>query len=373
MILFAKEVTTRGDSYGHSIDSDGKITFTATRTFIIKVDTSEDRSIDEVLAWLPQQGDSHPYIPQATVVSVKVDLEGADPHIYLATVEYGDNEKEDKDGKKEDDTNPEYPWNQRAEVVYQSDDSTKEVNQYAYAVWGYKDSQDNSLSTLYNEIPQDGPDKEFPFIPILIKPTNEQFKDLPEEAVPSFGLQISMAVKGYKNIKDRRQHDSSVLQALKQQCFTVNEQKLTIFGYEFNRFCGYLSEFSVTPKFHINRHRRAFAYYTVTIKILDKPTTWVRLVQNMSMNRLEEGEDPWETSLSLVHIKLQDADTGVIERIQSPVPIHPDTGAPLNISDDHRFIPGDRSMYVIPYLTKRPDDWDGLLYLNAINESRPLR
>jgi len=370
MILFAKEVTTRGDSYGVSSGRDGRTTFTATRTFIIKVDTSEDRSIDEVLAWLPQQGDSHPYIPEATVISVKVDLEGADPHIYLATVEYGDNDDEDKDGKKEDDSNPEYPWNQRATVVYKSDDSIKEVSPFAYAGWFPRLSDDPTLALLPEEVPHDiTPD--IPGVAIYAWPTHERFSNLPEEVSPSFGLQISMAIKGYKTIANRRKHDSSIVDSLKQQCFTVNANEVSLFGHDIRSYCGYLSSFTITPKYYLNKWRRVFAYYDISIQIADKPSSWIRMVQNMSMNRVHE--DPNEQVASLVHIKLRDIETGIPERITSPVPIHPETGQPLAITADHQFDTTNKEMYVIPYLTKRPDDWDGLLYLNLINESRPLR
>ena len=87
VLLLHETTILGGDAHGKQGREEGLVTRTATRTFTIKVDTSSDRSIDEIYEMLPKEGDSHPNIPNCLVKTINVEVT-KDPHIYEATVEY---------------------------------------------------------------------------------------------------------------------------------------------------------------------------------------------------------------------------------------------------------------------------------------------
>lgn len=368
MIQHFQEITTHEDSYGKRKDSKGRITLTATRSFLIQIDTSMDRSIDEVHSKLPKIGDAHPYILNCFVIDIKVNNRENDPYIYLAKVEYESSEPTDmaikpnpEDHLEEQDIK--YPWDNPAIVTMSSDTSQTQAMELAFTKW----------PVLPNDLPPDQvvaskPKQEanFPAFPILNEPFKEKFASIPEEPTGCLALDINFALKGYEGLKFRR-HSRQIVLDLKAEYFTVNNIAVTLFGYTFQPYCGYVAGITMESKYFLSDRGGIYAYYDVRLRIIDNPRTWVRRVLNVSFNTYKV--DPVTEEMTKSHIMLKDAYTGLTSKITEPVPIHPVEGTPLTIDDkglpklDTEVTP-----YVLPFLTKPPSGWQELRRIcNAVD------
>jgi len=352
MVTLFKEVTSRGDSFGFSVDSKNRKVNKAVRVFIIQVDTTEDRNIAQIYTYLPDKGSVHPYIPDCYVKDVLCEVTD-DVHVYEAKVTYETTVIEDDITEEPDIT---YPWEEDASISFSTDTSLSGAAELAYAKWDYTEV------SISSDPPSDFTGKIegiTPFIPIVNEPLKERFSSIPEEPISCMAIDISFAVKGYTT--NRRIHNRAILYDLKNEYLTVNNTDVTLFGYTISAYKGYVVSCSLTDKFFISKKNRKYAYYEVQLKILDNPRTWIRLVQNMSLNTLKENPDNPGQGV-ITRIKIKDGDSGVPEPITQPMLIHPNDASPIGLDADGN-IQEDNRVYVIPYLTKRPDDWTAIVDL----------
>lgn len=376
MITLIREITIRGDEFGKNKDRKGDAYNLATRKFIITVDGVID--VDEIYAALPEISDLHPLIAKCRVDDVKVTATN-DPNVWEATVQYETFDPEltstirDKEAEEEEpeeqpveEEDEDYPWLQPAAVTFSSDSSQTQAMEYCYAEWDVVD-KDSSGGTNSS-----GPaiaatsvlkQSDNPVFRIVNKPLGEKFASVPEEPIACLAINISFAMRGFANmtIEGIGRHDNtSVLSAVNAEFFTVNKATTTIFGYRINPCCGYVSSINMERSYYTDKQRRKWAYFQITIQILNNPETWIRRIENLSKNMFST--DPVTSEKTISPIVLRNAETGLTEPITEPVPVYPADGAPIYIDSNGVPYPGERAnCFLIPVLTKRPSYWTELL------------
>lgn len=340
MILSFIEVTSKGDSFGFTVDGQGRRINQATRIFLVTVDEQADRNIPEILELLPQKGSLHPYLTNCYVTEVDCKVT-EDVHVYQATVDYEGPESEES----EDDPDVEWPWNDPADVSFSTDSSLMEVKDRAYAGFGQANMTSLTSDDFGDKTSGDGIHAT---VPIVNVPFKEFPQNLPEEPEPMLKISIAFAIKD---------HDISAIQNFLNASQTVNDNVYTIKGYQINRYCGYLSEFSAKAAYFKAPSGTLYPYWDISIGISVRPSkTWIRAMINMGFNRLVEtgGIKTKE------HITIKDSKSGKLEKISDPVRLHPE-GYPIDILADGTLKdpPEDPSYtYVNLYLTKPLSNWD---------------
>lgn len=347
-VLLLHETTILGDAHGKRIEKNGLVTRTATRTFTIEVDSSWDRSLDEIYELLPAVGDSHPNIPNCLVKTINVEVT-KDPHIYGATVEYSTALAELPD---EEDTE-EAPWNQPGIVTIGIDTSNTSPSEFAYLEWPYTEVgtiASSSLGSPIGDISGNSP----PSRPITNKPMNEKFTTVPEEPSGGVAINVSFAEKAART--------GGVLSTptiidLIDEGLTVNTGAVTIAGYRIGAYEGYVSDVHSELAYYRKTPRhKPIAYFNIRITLLVNPKTWIRYIQNMSRNQLSEDA---EGNKYLSPIQVRDKTSGLKSDVKEPVLVHPADGRALGFDADGYAVE-DKRIYVIPYLTKRPGSWSRL-------------
>lgn len=357
MVILFKEVTILGDTYSKSLDRKDRIINSATRSFFIRIDGSLNRSMEQIKGLLPKIKDPHPYYAQCQVKDYKVKNTDS-PHDYIAEVNYQTVEEEDE----EEETDVEYPWDAPAVITISSDTSQTAVAELAYTKWPF-----TTIDQSPHEV-VDSPKEEadFPAFPILNEPFNEKFSSVPEEPLACRSLDISFNIKGYKAGGNRKYHNRGLIEALLVEYFTVNNVNVSLFGYSFDKYCGYISDVTVSDKYFKTKRGKVHAYYEVKIKVLYNPNTWVRRILNMSFNTIkwDENEDGGEGGKQMkTHIHVLDGVKGILEKVNEPQLIHPATGEVIGLFSDGTRNEEDKRRYVLPFLTKRPSNWLGFVRL----------
>jgi hypothetical protein len=379
MITMIREITIRGDEFGKNKDSKGRAYNLATRKFIITVNGVID--VTEIYEALPELGDLHPLIAKCRVDDVKVTATN-DPNVWEATVHYETFDPEltstirRKEEEEEEEEEPEeqpveeeeedYPWLQPAAVTFSSDASQTQAMEYCYAEWdvgryitGEPQYSSGPAIAATSVLKQ----SDNPVFRIVNKPLGEKFASVPEEPIACLAINISFAMKGFANmtIEGIGKHDNtSVLSAVNAEFFTVNKATTTVFGYRINPCCGYVSSINMERSYYTDKQRRKWAYFQITIQILNNPETWIRRIENLSKNMFVT--DPVTLKKTISPILLYNVETGLSEPVLEPVPVYPADGTPIHINSDGVPYPGDRTnCFLIPVLTKRPSYWTELL------------
>lgn len=347
-VLLFHETTILGDAHGKQVEKNEIVRRTATRTFTIKVDSSWDRSIDEIYELLPAVGDSHPNIPDCLVKTIDVKAT-QDPHIYEATVEYSTGLVEPDE---EEDTE-EAPWKQPGIVTIGIDTSNTSPSEFAYLEWPYTEVGTIASSSLGSPM-GDISGKRPPSRPVTNKPMNEKFTTVPEEPSGGVAINVSFAEKAAKT--------GGVLSTptiidLIDEGLTVNTRAVTIAGYRIGAYEGYVSDVHSELAFYRKTPRhKPVPYFNIRITLLVNPKTWIRYIQNMSRNQLSEDS---EGNTYLSPIQVRDKTSGLKSDVKEPVLVHPADGQAIGFDADGYKIEDNR-IYVIPYLTKRPGSWSTL-------------
>ena len=369
MITMIREITIRGDEFGKNKDRKGDAYNLATRKFIITVNGVID--VAEIYEALPELGDLHPLIAKCRVDDVKVTATN-DPNVWEATVQYEtfdpeltfkirDNEEETEEPGEQpvEEDDEDYPWLQPAAVTFSSDSSQTQAMEYCYAKWAAMANTSGSVIASGSVALQ----SDEPTFPIVNEPLFEKFASVPEEPIPCLAINISFAMRGFADmtIEGIGRHDNtSVLSAVNAEFFTVNKATTTVFGYRINSCCGYVSSISMERSYYTDKQRRKWAYFQITIQILNNPDTWIRRIGNVSKN-MYLTDDTGAVGIS--PIVLYDGRTKLSEPIVEPTPIDPVSGKPIRIEDNGKLklespaVP----LYIIPVLTKRPSYWTELL------------
>lgn len=371
MITMIREITIRGDEFGKNKDRKGNAYNVATRNFIITVNGVID--VAEIYEALPELGDLHPFIPKCRVDDVRVTATN-DPNVWEATVQYETfdstltstiRRKEEEEEEAEPEEQPveeeheDYPWLQPAAVTFSSDSSQTQAMEYCYAKW---EAMPNKAGSQITTIPVDRQSDE-PTIPIVNEPLLEKFASVPEEPIACLAINISFAMRGFANMTPEgigRHDNTSVLSAVNAEFFTVNKATTSIFGYQIKSCCGYVSSINMERSYYTDKQQRKWAYFQITIQILNNPSTWIRRIGNVSKN-MYLTDDTGAVSIS--PIVLYDGRTKLSEPITEPTPIDPVTGKPIRIDDDGKLKTESPAvpLYIIPVLTKRPSYWTELL------------
>lgn len=351
-VKMVHETTILGDKYGKQVKQKGVVIQTATRTFTIEVDNAADRSINEVYAMLPKKGDSHPYITNIPACLVK-DITVAvtkDPHIYEATVEYS-TEVDLNDSSGDEDNDEEAPWNQPGTITISADSSQVEPAEFAYARWAYTEG---TKAPVFGTPSEGSIDATFPLVPVVNEPMGEKFKTVPEEPTGGMSITVSFAEKA-----DRLGGilNTQILYDIKNEVFTVNTVIIWIAGYLIAPYHGYFSDASSELAFYRKTPKhKPIPYFNVRLTITENPKTWVRLVQNMSMNQMAVDT---EGNNYLSPIQVLSKESGLTEDVKEPVLIHPTDGKALAY-DQFGKATKDKRIYVLPFLTKKPSQWQAL-------------
>jgi hypothetical protein len=364
MITMIREITIRGDEFGKNKDRKGAAYNVATRKFIITVNGVID--VAEIYEALPELGDLHPLIANCCVDDVKVTTTN-DPNVWEATVQYEtfDPELTRKVKEKEEEEQPveeedeDYPWLQPAAVTFSSDSSQTQAMEYCYARW---EAMPNTAGSQITKKSVDVQSDE-PTFPIVNEPFGEKFASVPEEPVPCLAINISFAMRGFANmtIEGIGRHDNtSVLNAVNAEFFTVNKANTSIFGYQIKSCCGYVSSINMERSYYTDKQQRKWAYFQITIQVLNNPDTWIRRIENVSKNMYLTDS---KGAVGISPIVLYDDRTKLSEPIAEPTPIHPESGKPLRIGDNGKLKSesSEVPLYIIPVLTKRPSYWTELL------------
>lgn len=347
-VKMVHETTILGDKYGKQVKQNGVVIQTATRTFTVEVDNSADRSIDEVYSLLPKKGESHPYItniPACLVKSIDVAVT-KDPHIYEATVEYSTEVDPNDDDDAED-----APWNQPGIITIGADSSQVEPAEYAYVRWDY---MEGAGSSAFGAPSEGSLDAESPIVPVVNEPMGEKFKTVPEEPTGGMSITLSFAEKadtlgGILN--------TQILYDIKNEVFTVNTVIIMFAGYVIAPYHGYFSDASSELAFYRKTPKhKPIPYFNVRLTITENPKTWVRLVQNMSMNQMAVDT---EDNNYLSPIQVLSKESGLCEDVKEPVMINPENGKAVAY-DQFGKATNDKSIYVLPFLTKKPSQWKAL-------------
>ena len=351
-VLLLHETTILGDAHGKQVDKKGLVTRTATRTFTIEVDSSLDRSIDEIYESLPAVGDSHPNIPNCLVKTINVEVT-KDPHIYEATVEYSTALVE-----LEDEDTEEAPWKQPGIVTIGIDTSNTSPSELAYLEWPYTEVgtiTSSSLGSPMGDISGNSP----PSRPVTNKPMNEKFTTVPEEPSGGVAINVSFAEKAART---GGVLSTQTLTDLINEALTVNTDAVTFAGYSIGAYKGYVSDVNSELAFYRKTPRhKPVPYFNIRITLLVNPKTWIRYIQNMSRNQLSEDT---EGKKYLSPIQVRDKTSGLPADVKEPVLVHPTDGQALGF-DANGYAVEDNRIYVIPYLTKRPGSWSALI--NILN------
>lgn len=355
-VKMVHETTILGDKYGKQVKQNGVVIQTATRTFTVEVDNAADRSINEVYALLPKKGDSHPYITNIPACLVK-DIAVAvtkDPHIYEATVEYS-TEVDLNDSSGDEDNDEEAPWNQPANVTFAVDTSMTEPAEFAYARWAASDiatyKQPLFEDPTFGGLDGEGP----PFVGVVTEPSHEKFKTVPEEPVRGVSITVSFAEKA---TTDGGILNNQILYDIKNEALTVNCKLVQFAGYDIAPYNGYFSDASSELAFYRKtpKHKRV-PYFNVRLTITENPKGWIRLVQNMSMNQSAVDD---KGNICLSPIQILSKESGLTEDVKEPIMIDPDTGKAVGY-DEFGKPTTDKTIFVLPFLTKRPSKWEALV------------
>ncbi len=373
MITMIREITIRGDEFGKNKDRRGNAYNVATRNFIITVNGVID--VAEIYEALPELGDLHPFIAKCRVDDVKVTATN-DPNVWEATVQYETfdstltstiRRKEEEEEEAEPEEQPveeeheDYPWLHPAAVTFSSDSSQTQAMEYCYAEWPVIVNGSGPDAAAVPVLKQ----SDNPVFRIVNQPLGEKFASVPEEPIACLAINISFAVRGFANmtLEGIGRHDNtSVLSVVNAEFFTVNKATTSIFGYQIKACCGYISSINMERLYYIDKQQRKWAYFQVTIQVLNNPDTWIRRIANVSKNMLIT--DPVTSKETISPIVLRNAETGLSEPVTEPVPVYPTSGKPLYI--DSNGVPnpddiGKTDCFFIPVLTKRPSYWTGLL------------
>lgn len=351
-VQMVHETTILGDKYGKQVKQNGVVIQTATRTFTVEVDNAADRSINEVYALLPKKGDSHPYItniPACLVKSIDVSVT-KDPHIYEATVEYSTEVDLNNDAGG-DDEDADVPWHQPGTITFAADSSHVEPAEFAYARWAFTEG---------TKVPAFGTPSEgslnatTPLVPVVNEPMGEKFKTVPEEPTGGMTITLSFAEKA---ITWGGILNTQILYDIKDEVFTVNTVLIMFAGYVIAPYHGYFSDASSELAFYRRTPKhRPVPYFNVRLTITENPKTWVRLVQNMSMNQMAVDTDG---NNYLSPIQVLSKESGLTEDVKEPVLVHPTDGKAIAY-DEFGKATNDKRIYVLPFLTKKPSTWQAL-------------
>jgi hypothetical protein len=367
-ILLCREVTSLGDSFGFDTQLVKKVNYRATqatRKFIVEVEADSYADTETVLAALPQKGTVHPTILDCIVDNVVCTVT-SDVHIYEATVNYKWAMAESDDI----DRDLSLPWKQPAALSFSSDTSmTRAMDMaYGYLGWQYLNVltptviQDLGLSGTGMATGALGTGTEAN-VPLVIKPLNEQPMNLPEEPVGGIAITLTASIKGEDEVHPEKHVFTQVkdLVALSYSMYAVKEAP-TVFdinGYEIKRYNGYISSVNIEDLWYYSKvNNRNYAYYKITITILDNPETWIRSVLNLSYNYLDAAPP---AAGKLTKIRVKDGKSTTEELIEKPIFIDCETGAPLAVNTT-TGLPQEamnREAAVL-YLTKRINDWAAL-------------
>jgi hypothetical protein len=372
MITMIREITIRGDEFGKNKDPKGRAYNLATRKFIITVNGVID--VTEIYEALPELGDLHPLIAKCRVDDVKVTATN-DPNVWEATVHYetfdpeltSEIVKKEKEEEAEEEPEEEpveevdedYPWLQPAAVTFSSDASQTQTMEYCYAKWNAMPNKAGSEITKLSVAAQ----SDEPTLLIINEPLFEKFASVPEEPIACLAINISFAMRGFANmtLEGIGRHDNtSVLSAVNAEFFTVNKADTSIFGYQIKSCCGYVSSINMERSYYTDKQQRKWAYFQITIQVLNNPDTWIRRIGNVSKNMYMTDSTG---VVGISPIVLYDDRTKLSEPIVEPTPIDPETGKPIRIDDNGKLklespaVP----LYIIPVLTKRPSYWTELL------------
>ena len=346
MIIQFIETTIKGDSFGFSVDTKGRKILKGTRTFTITIDSSANRSMDEIYEALPKKGDAHPNMANCYVKDVECVV-SEDVHVYIATVDYESKVTEEQ-GEGNDPT-IEWPWDQPTDISFSTNTSFAEVQDKAYAFFGSR-----TLGTMTDDFIIQSGNGTYPNIPVVNVPFHEYPENLPEEVEPAIQIDIAFAIEEH-NIQDIQVYLSSHL--------TVNDNTVSIKNYEINKYTGYFSEFRAKAAyFKSPRSGILYPYWDVSLSLVVRPKkTWIRPMINMSYNRLVTGVDDVATK---EHITVKDSKSNKLEPITAPVRIRP-SGVPVDINDDGTLAaddPGSEQTYVNLYLTKPLSNWSPFMF-----------
>lgn len=344
MIIQFLETTIKGDSFGFSVDTKGRKTLKGTRTFTITIDSSTDRSMDEIYEALPKRGEAHPDMANCFVKDVDCKV-SEDVHVYIATVDY---ESKVIESTEDNDPNIDWPWDQPTDVSFSTNTSFAEVQDKAYAYFGSR-----TLGTMDDDFVMQAGGGTYPNIPVVNVPFKEYPENLPEEVEPAIQIDVAFAIKEH-NIQDIQVYLDSHL--------TVNEDKVSIKNYEIDKYTGYFSDFKAKAAyFKSPRSGILYPYWDVSLSLVVRPKkTWIRPMINMSYNRLVivDGVRTKE------HITVKDSKSNKQERITTPVRIRAE-GVPVDITDDGLVVTedvGSEQTYVNLYLTKPLSSWNSFIF-----------
>lgn len=377
-VILCKEVTSLGDACGIDTEKIGyreTSVLTATRKFIIQLSTDSDLSTysEDMLAALPIRGSVHPAITTCFVDNISC-VAKEDPYTYEASVNYKWNQNTSgttPDEEKPEDSDPNLPWTQPASLSFNSDTSITRAMDKAYGCLGAQYITALTPSTiqalnlanidadkdLYGKVYANGTGVDLN-VPLVIRPINEQPMNLPEEPVGGVAITLSANIKG-KNVNSPVTHDFSVIQDLLALSHTVYAIKdaataFDIRGYDIKRYCGYISNINIENSWYFSQvFKKNYAYYKVTITIIDNRETWVRPVLNLSYNYLGQ-----TIPKTVTQIRVKDDKTKTEELPDKPLYIDVLTGLPLavNVETGQQQDTNGREHAVL-YLTKPINAW----------------
>jgi hypothetical protein len=378
-VILCKEATNLGDACGIDTEKVGYRTtsaLNATRKFIIQLSTDSDPSTysEDMLAALPIRGSVHPAITTCFVDNISCVVKDGDPYTYEATVNYKWNQNvtdqtPDPDNPETSDKN--LPWLQPASLSFSSDTSITRAMDKAYGCLGAQYITALTSATiqgldlanidtdkdLNGKIYENGTGVDLN-VPLVIRPINEQPMNLPEEPVCGLTLTLSTNIKGEDALSPVT-HDLTQITDLLALSHTVYAIKdaATVFdirGYEIKRYCGYINNINIENSWYYSQVcKKNYAYYKVTITIIDNRETWVRPVLNLSYNYL-----PATAPRTVTQIRVTDTKTKVEELPDKPLFIDVNTGLPLAIDVDTGAQQDTNSReHAVLYLTKPINAW----------------
>jgi peroxiredoxin len=381
-VILCKEVTTLGDSCGIDTEKVGlreTSALSATRKFIVQLSTDSSPSAyaTELLLALPVRGSVHPSITACYVDNISC-VATDDPYVYEATVNY--KWSQNTTDVTPDPQNPEtsdinLPWLQPATLAFGTDTGITRAMDKAYGCLGARYAVSITPAVIQSLNVEDIADDKDLFgrtynngtgasltVPLVIRPLNEQPMNLPEEPVGGVTLTLSASIKG-EDATSPETHDFAIIQDLLALAHTVYavrdaETVFDIRGYEIKRYCGYISNINIENLWYYSQVcKKNYAYYKVTVTIIDNPETWVRSVLNLSYNYLSSG-DPRK----LTKIRVKDDKSQLEELPDKPLFIDVTSGLPIGVNVANGFLQEDTNNreHAVMYLTKRISEWVAL-------------
>lgn len=351
MLIFIKEVTSDGDTFGFGKDSRNNRTNRAVRTFKLQVDGNPTTYISDCLNALPKFGDVHPSYSNCFVTDVECKATKTDPHIYEAQVTYEKNDLSSDGSGPSDDTDldpPAYPWQETATITVSSSVADMHVSDLAYAYFGSKvaanaynaDGTINLTSTLVSSSPQ---------VQIL-NTLDESPANLPEEPRLALQLTIEFAIYG--------QNLSSISSYL-ENAFTVNNTQIRIRDWFIEAYTAYLENVVCTPSVY-NYNDNSYPYWKVSLTVSVRRDSWVLVMSNMSLNYKKDADG----QSTKQPIQVWDAESGMKRNVSEAMRIDLNS-RPIDVNVASGFLieprPAQNQSTVNLYLTKRPANWSEML------------